>query len=268
MDDEGDFVVAWSSSDGNSYGIFARNFEAGSETGPSEFLVNQSIAENQSDPDVAMDADGDFTITWSSKYFSFSPGGPPTFIPSLIIDVDVFARSFPAGSSSGASEFQVNDDLVNSSNSPAIGMDDEGNFTIAWLNATGDIAPVPSAVRAKSFAAGDDPGEEFAVAANEGSQSFNSPALAMDGEGDFTITWVQTELGDPILIPVMAQQYAAGATVPSSEFQVNVYTTTTQSFSSVAMDADGDLVITWTTDGTHPLAYDGGILGRLYEKAD
>ena len=268
MDDEGDFVVAWTSSDGNGNGVFARNFEAGSETGPSEFQVNQTIIQEQDNPDVAMDADGDFTITWSSKYFNLVPGGPPTFIPTILVDVDVFARSYPAGSSNGASEFQVNDNLVENSNSPAIGMDDEGDFTITWLNATGSFAPVPSAVRAKSFATGDDPGEEFAVVVNAGSQSFNSPALAMDGEGDFTITWNQIELGDAILTPIMAQQYAAGATVPSSEFQVNVYTTTTQSFSSVAMDADGDLVITWTTDGTHPLAYESGILGRLYEKAE
>ncbi|MEM7343786.1 MAG: choice-of-anchor D domain-containing protein [Chloroflexota bacterium] len=68
MDSEGDFVVAWrdgSGQDGNSYGVFARRYNAsGTAQDASEFQVNTYTTGNQSRPSTAMDSDGDFVVAW------------------------------------------------------------------------------------------------------------------------------------------------------------------------------------------------------------
>src|SRR5688572_8274596 len=69
-DADGDFVVAWQSEgqDGNGPGIYAQRFDAGGGPRGAEFLVNDTaFAGSQFRPAVAMDADGDFVITWDGS---------------------------------------------------------------------------------------------------------------------------------------------------------------------------------------------------------
>ena len=63
-DASGNFVTTWMSDDGNGYGIYARRFDASGTALSNEFLVNTHITGDQGSPNVAVDADGDFIITW------------------------------------------------------------------------------------------------------------------------------------------------------------------------------------------------------------
>ncbi len=70
MDGDGDFVVAWTSAgqdpDGSS-GIYAQMYNSmGVPVGTNEFRVNTNFANDQTQPSVAMDSFGDFTIVWAS----------------------------------------------------------------------------------------------------------------------------------------------------------------------------------------------------------
>ncbi|MEZ0368471.1 MAG: hypothetical protein ACAI44_05210 [Candidatus Sericytochromatia bacterium] len=80
--------------------------------------------------------------------------------------------------------------------------------------------------------------------------SYTHPAVAMDDDGDFVVTWTGygslvggTESGDSYSI--VARRYNANGSPDGSAFQVNTYTTNTQMFPDVAMDSDGDFVIVW-----------------------
>jgi hypothetical protein len=66
VDANGDFVVVWSSDgqDGDSYGIYGQRFDASGIPQGAEFLVNTHTTDAQSQPSVAMDADGDFVVVW------------------------------------------------------------------------------------------------------------------------------------------------------------------------------------------------------------
>ena len=68
MDADGDFVVAWQSAgqDGCSYGVYAQRFNAAGVAQGSEFQVNTYTTDNQAASSVAMDADGDFVVAWTS----------------------------------------------------------------------------------------------------------------------------------------------------------------------------------------------------------
>ncbi|HEY9843914.1 MAG TPA: hypothetical protein V6D23_25815, partial [Candidatus Obscuribacterales bacterium] len=69
MDDAGDFVIAWFSQyqdDPGVGGVYAKRFAANGTAQGSEFFVNGFTNSVQSRPAAAMDADGDFAISWES----------------------------------------------------------------------------------------------------------------------------------------------------------------------------------------------------------
>jgi len=66
MTDDGKFVIAWHSQgqDGSSYGIYAQKYNSDRTKNGSVFLVNTYTADNQQNPSIAMDANGNFINTW------------------------------------------------------------------------------------------------------------------------------------------------------------------------------------------------------------
>ena len=68
MDADGDFVVTWESNlqDGGGYGIYAQRYNAAGVVQGDEFRVNTTTANEQRNATVAIDADGDFVVTWQS----------------------------------------------------------------------------------------------------------------------------------------------------------------------------------------------------------
>ncbi|MFC1787327.1 hypothetical protein ACFLY8_04785, partial [Halobacteriota archaeon] len=68
MDADGDFVIVWMSydQDGSYGGIYAQMYDSSGSAVDSEFQVNTYTYNSQDRPSVAMDAYGDFVITWES----------------------------------------------------------------------------------------------------------------------------------------------------------------------------------------------------------
>src|SRR5688572_24822681 len=67
MDADGDFVVAWTKSQGGFYyDIYAQRYNAAGVPQDGEFRVNTFVTDHQSSPAIGMDADGDFVVTWES----------------------------------------------------------------------------------------------------------------------------------------------------------------------------------------------------------
>ncbi len=68
MDDSGNFVVVWQSDnqDGDDLGVIGQQYDiTGSPLGP-EFQVNTYILDNQSNPAIAMEPDGNYIVVWQS----------------------------------------------------------------------------------------------------------------------------------------------------------------------------------------------------------
>jgi hypothetical protein len=74
-------------------------------------------------------------------------------------------------------------------------------------------------------------------------------SIAMDADGDFVVTWSSNGQDAILSYGVYAQRYNAAGVKQGGEFRVNTTTTGTQKFSTVAMDADGDFVVTWSSQG-------------------
>jgi hypothetical protein len=121
MNDSGLIVIAWEDrrNTGAFPGIYAQRYtREGIPLGPN-FRVNDNFGFiTHKTPSVSSNNSGDFLVAWED----WRNGNP-----------DIFAQRFAGDGSPVDTNFRVNDDLqVNSQKSPAVSIDEAGNFVIAW----------------------------------------------------------------------------------------------------------------------------------------
>jgi len=229
IDDLGDFVITWRNESNTD--IYAQCFAADGTRRGNEFRVNTSTTAEQSDPQVAMDAAGDFAITWSESQAGSFP--------------DVYAQRYVADGTPQGGEFRVNTTTAYHQMHPAIGMDATGDFTIAWSSVS-HLNAYPFYVYdvylQRYTKAGVPQGGETLVNTTTIADE-KTPALAMNAAGEFVVTWQGPE--GPDQFGVFGQRYAANGTPQGGEFHANTYKPDQQWNSSVAIDTDGDFVIAW-----------------------
>jgi hypothetical protein len=105
---------------------------------------------------------------------------------------------------------------------------------------------------------------EFKVNLYTTSSQIN-PDIAMDSTGNFVVSW-ESNLQDGSNTGIYARMYNNTGTAQSADIKVNTFTTGLQSNPSVAMDSDGDFVITWQSNLQDGANYGGnyGIYAQRY----
>ena len=234
-DDAGNLVIVWVSpgQDGGGDGVYAHRFSAAGQPLGQEFKVNSFNAGAQNTPAVAMDADGDFVVTWQSQNQDGAGWG-------------VYAQRFDAEGNPLGPEFLVNSTTANNQTLPAIGTTPGGAFIITWTSSGQDGSG--DGVYARRFLADGTPlSDEFLVnSRTDGSQDASSIAIA--GDGRFVVTWLGMPPGGGNH-PVYAQRFDPQGEPVGDEFQVNLTAIGTSGLPVVAMDADGDFAVAWTYFG-------------------
>jgi hypothetical protein len=233
MDDQGNFVITWSSGfqlgEESNFDVYAQRYDAAGEPQGEEFRVNTFTLSTQATPSIAMGADGDFVIAWESFEQDGSGAG-------------VFAQRFDAAGAPQGPEFRVSTFAPGHQAAPSVAMNANGDFVVAWQSDLqgGD----PLGIYAQAFnAAGAPQGGEFHVnvfTPNGQAQ----PSVAMADDGSFVIAW-QSFGQQNSDTRVYARRYNP-TRQPGPEFPVHSSTAANGSEASVAMDADGEFVITWT----------------------
>ena len=227
MDDDGDFVVTWSSfdQDGSLYGVYARRYNAVGEAEGDEFRVNQFTSGNQNFSAVAMDADGDFVVTWTSS----DQDGDRT---------GIFGRRYDASGSPLGNEFQVNITTAGNQRYSTVAMDEVGNFLVTWTSQDQDGSS--GGVFARYYRVdGTAVGGEYRVnSTTEGNQLFSSVALdaggsiiAWQGYDALRSTWdVYAQLFDMDGVPVGTEMVLAEGRSPA-----------------VSKGPGGEFIVAWET---------------------
>ena len=207
----------------------------------SEFRVNTYTTGGQYSPSVAHQPDGGFIVVWSS---AGSDGPDPVgSIQGQMYD----PNGFPAGG-----EFQINSYTPNYQSDAEIGTDAAGNFVVVWTGFSRTIASDWADIFGQRFAANGSPvGDELQINTTTSDTQWH-PALAVAPGGEFLVAWdsVETSHADH-RSGVVARRFAVDATPLGDEFQVNSYTPEKQRFPAVAVDADGDFVVVWESDGSY-----------------
>ncbi len=249
VDDNGDFVVAWQSEgqDGSGGGIFGQRFSAAGAPRGAEFPVNTYTTGTQRFLDVAADRNGDFVVVWGSNGQDGNSYG-------------VFGRRFGADGTPQSPEFRVNTYTTSSQVFPAVTGAPDGGFVVTWnsYNQDGSRNGIFGQVYASD---GSRQGAEFQVNTYTPSQQF-FPAVASDKDGNFVVVWESYEDGSNS--GVFGRLFAAAGTPLGAPFQINTYTTSSQSRPGVAMDALGDFVAVWSSGQD---AGSTGIFGRRFDAA-
>ncbi|WP_109830041.1 putative Ig domain-containing protein [Reichenbachiella versicolor] len=242
MDDDGDFVIAWSGKGedaGGGIDLIAQRFDASGNKVGSEFFVNSNIGYSQycKNPSIAMDGEGDFVIAWEDSYADASGYG-------------IEARRYnAAGESQGSGLFQVNTSTTSSQRNADVAMDSDGDFVVAWTSS--HDAVYSGDVYAQRFdASGVALDGEFLVNVTRGSYSTpnRKPAVAMNADGEFVISWDAPNSDISFEYEVYARHYNASGVAQSDEILVNTETSGEQNLPSIAMDDDGDFVIAYKND--------------------
>jgi hypothetical protein len=240
---DGDFVIAWASagssgSDTSGLSIQAQRYDSDGVPQGGELQVNTYTTGDQTGPAVAMDADGDFVIVWHSTG-SAGTDNDRTSVQAQRYDSD----GLPQGG-----EFQVNSYTTDFQDHPAVAMDANGNFVITWDN----WSCCSAKVQAQRYdSAGLPVGGEFQV--NAGASAVSSQ-VAMDPDGDFIVTWQSLATAD---WNIRARRYDAAGVPQGDELQVNTHAAGSQTDPSVALDPQGDFVITWQSVGSSGTDSDG-----------
>lgn len=244
----GGFVVVWTSfgQDGDGSGVIGRRFNAAGLFEGAEFVVNAYTTGSQTGPAVASDANGRFVVVWQgSQDGSFS---------------SVHAQRFDASGVREGSELQVNTYTTGGQVNPAVASDADGNLVVVWTGAgAGDNVGI---FGQRYSSSGAPSGGEFRVNSYAAAGQY-WPAVASDASGAFVVAW-QSGMGqDGGGQGVFAQRYDADAVAQGSEFSVNTYTTSNQTFPSVASAADGRFVVVWGSAGQDGSGY--GVFAQRYD---
>ncbi len=246
-DDDGDFVVVWQSfgssgSDLSWYSIQGQRYSSSGQLSGSEFQVNGYTTGWQIRPAVAMDADGDFVVVWQSA------GSYGSDVGSYSIQ----GQRFSANGDAAGGQFQVNTYTTLGQVLPDVAMNADGDFVVVWQSYGSSTDPLDSSVQGRLFNADGTPGSPQAQVNTYTTGHQKRPAVGADREGNFVVVWdsVGSPGTDSEGLSIQGRVYASNGVPAPSQIQVNTYTTGHQRFPRVAVDADGDFLVTWQGDGS------------------
>ena len=243
----GNSVVVWSSygQDGSSNGVFAQRFDPNCSLVGEEFQVNTTTSGNQTGSSVAMDAVGNFVVAWHG--------------PGILEEdrEDIFAQRFDADGQPIGHEFRVNTRTEHRQRYPKIAMNGSGAFAVVWESETLATKPYEPVVSCQLYDAnGLAVGVEFETNLLP---DCRYPDVAMDGNGDFAIVWMQDESSNS----AMARLYYADGSARTEPFEVSTIGFSSITPPTIAMNDSGRFVVAW--DGDPERAGDDDIHARLYE---
>lgn len=246
----GGFVSVWvdwsNNPDGTYANIRAQVFDAsGAKTG-SEFLVNTTTANSQTEPRVTGLSNGNFVVTWQD---ALDPYGQ---------DLDIRAQIFtPSGAKVGG-EFLVNSITYEAQADPSITALAGGGFVVTWqdLSET-QFEEFNWVIKAQVFSAdGAKVGDEFKVNTWQTTFEIDPDVTALEN-GGFVITWSDDsgpaeEYGD-----IQARIFSATGVPAGNQFRLNTSVYETQASPSIAGLAGGGFVAVWGDWGVET----GGVYG-------
>ena len=197
VDAAGNFIVAWTDSDGSGTGIAARRYDSSGSPQGGEFRVNSFTTSRQNRPFVGVGPSGSSVIAWTS------------FLQDGSLD-GVFAQRFDSAGVPQGGEFQVNTDTPGYQLYPSVGVDASDHVVVVWQSLSSDGGTL--GVRGRRFdSAGVPDGPEFQVNSSTSYQTY--PMVAMNGAGDFVVAWSASG-GDGSGYGILGTRFVAGTATP------------------------------------------------------
>jgi uncharacterized repeat protein (TIGR01451 family) len=260
----GDFVVVWESygsygTDTSSRSIQGQLYDSAGAQLAGGFQVNTYTTSRQEFPSVAAETDGDFVVVWDS-YGSVGDDGSNTSVQGQRYD----SAGLPVGG-----QFQVNTYTTSTQRRGKVGVDGAGNFVVVWENGALSGDGSSFSVWGQRFdSSGGSVGGEFLINTyTPGAQE--RPAVAVDPAGNFLVVWQSggSSGTDTSIRSIQGRLFDSSGAPVGADFQVNTYTTYSQSYPSVAADDGGNFVVSWRSNAPSATESYGGIRAQVYDSA-
>jgi hypothetical protein len=200
-----------------------------------EFQINRFTVNHQYNPAIAVDADGDFIVSWTDAAQESNPG--------------ISAARFNSSGTVLAHEFHVNTYTPNLQQGSSIAVESNGDFVIVWHSYTQAGNPNGYSVFGQRFdSSGTRLGVEFQVNTYTLGYAYR-PRIASDSDGDFVVVWQENNEVDGDSYGIFGRRFNSSGVAQAVEFLVNSYTDAVQEAPTIALDADGDFVVAWDSGG-------------------
>jgi len=208
-------------------------------TPAAEFQISSSAPFAQLVTNIASDPNGNFVVAWQSLLQDGNGWG-------------IFARRYDSAGLPQGNEFQVNTFTPGNQFVPRVAMDSLGNFAIVWESFQVDGSGY--GVSCQRFnAAGVALGGEFQVNTNT-TDNQHDPYIAMAPNGAFVVVW-SSNLQDGSLDGIYGQRFDSAGAPVGAEFHVSTFTNNIQGQPTVSMDASGNFVVVWESQGQDGSGY-------------
>ncbi|MBI3155174.1 MAG: cadherin-like domain-containing protein, partial [Burkholderiales bacterium] len=232
----GDFVITWTGSGQDpdaSSGIYAQRYDASGVAQGGEFRVNSYTLGTQQLASAAMDAAGNFVVTWASLGQDGDNYG-------------VYGQRFDATGAAQGAEFRVNTTTADSQLYHDVVMLPDGRFAVAFQsrNADGTFEVDLQRYAADGSAVG---GEIRVNTSTVSAAQQPIPSLTADSSGNLTVVW--NSAADGSGTAVVARRLDWSGTPLGAEFQVNTTTAGDQLYPEVVSQPGGGLLVAWGGNG-------------------
>jgi hypothetical protein len=224
-------VAAWNSynQDTSSGGIFGTHWTL-SGPGPSaEFQVNQASEGNQTEPDVAVMADGSFAVCWRGPW------------PELD-DENILLRLFDCNAAPLTDDILVNAHTEGNQRLPRITSLASGQYAVAWESHTYPDR-TKKAVCCRIFDANGRPDSQEILVTDQ-SYAARHADICAQGPGQLIVVWLNDRTRDS----VRARSFDLQGRALAESFQVNEATFKTLTHPRVSANRNGEFAVVWDGD--------------------
>jgi hypothetical protein len=213
-DAKGNFVIVWQSykQDGSGSGIYGQRFLSNKEKVGSEFKINTYILDNQLNPAIAMNSQGNFVVVWEGERSNNNAKYK-----------NIYAQRFNADGGMAGQEFQVNKTSNVIQANPDVSIDNNNNFAVVWQSAVKYDLDIYS--RKFNWSGVNTAGDDVIVnSTKEFDQS--SPAITMVGGNKFMVVWQaisQHKLSENLMLEnIKGQMLSNDGKKSGGELQITV----------------------------------------------
>ncbi len=227
---DGSYVIVWQNA-ANSGDIYFQRYNASGVAQGANTRVNSTTADIQNNPDVAVNDDGSYVVTWMSN----NQDAAGTY--------GIYAQRYNASGVAQGANFLVNQTTAGNQQFSTVDSDSAGNFVVTWASSDGN----GDGVWARRFnSSGTALGSEFRVNTyTQGNQA--SAHVDMNAAGDFIVAWSSASQ-DGSGNGIYSQQFDSAGTRIGGEVLVNTTTTNEQIDATVAFSGSS-AVIAWSGNG-------------------
>lgn len=219
-----------------------------------QFQVNSYTPDQQSNPAVAVNAQGQFLVVWDT----------PTV--ELPLFSTLRAQLYSAGGAPQGAEFAVDSITLGVQRYPAVASTPNGEFIVVWSGTASNGSDLVGIQGRRFSAAGAPLGLPFEINSYTSSNQAQ-PRIATYGDGDFVVVWASlgSSGSDNLGYSVQGRRFDSVGLPVSSEFQVNTVATGSQDRPDVAADAAGAIWIVFESSFPSGGDPDDSIQARSYD---